>query len=180
MHCDVEAKCLAELNGIASRADKNLILKLDNGSTKLFTSTDDCETVGESCVHTTLVGYLPLQNLFVLSEGRYEGFNSLIVNRHNGELFRITDGVPHFSPNGKRFVVAVLNEQDGLNQVAIYSTNAFPPVREWSHTPNSFAAGFEFVAWNGNDKIELRMVDQKSATTIDHTSGAWKLRPAGG
>ena len=128
VQCDVEAKCLAELHGIARRAGKKLLLKLDSGSTKLFTSTDDCETVGESCVDTSLVGYLPLKHLFVVLERRYEGFNSIVVSRRTGDVFRIADGVPHFSPDGKRFVVVAFDEQDGINLVAIYGTNVFPPI----------------------------------------------------
>jgi hypothetical protein len=180
VRCDVEAKCLAEIHGIARRAGKQLLLKLDNGSTKLFTDTDDCETVGESCVHTSLVSRLPLQHLFVLKEDRYEGFNSIIVSGRTGEVFRIADGVPNFSPDGKRFVVAAFDEQDGINQVAVYGTNVFPPVPEWTYLPKSFMDGFEFVAWRGNNKVELRSVDQKSAATISQTSGGWKLVAAGG
>ncbi len=157
MHCDVEAKCLAELNGIASRGaeQKSMILKLDNGYIKLVHQHGRLRNRRrELRTYNPLVGYLPLQNLFVLSGGRYGGFNSLIINsRPNGELFRITGWGAAFSPNGKRFVVAVLNEQDGLNQVAIYSTNAFPR-SEWSHTPNSFAAGFEVrcLEWERQDR----------------------------
>ncbi|WP_316224491.1 MULTISPECIES: hypothetical protein [unclassified Bradyrhizobium] len=180
VQCDVEAKCLAELHGIAHRAGKQLLLKLDNGSTKLFTDTDACETAGESCVQTSFVSHLPLQHLFVLKEDRYEGFNSIIVSSHTGDVFRIADGVPHFSPDRKRFIVVAFDEQNGINQVAVYSTNVFPPAPEWTYVPKSFMDGFEFVAWSGNHKIELRSVDQKSAATITQTLGGWKLVAAGG
>jgi hypothetical protein len=39
--------------------------------------------------------------------------------------------------------------------------------------------GFEFVAWNGNNQIELRTADHKSAATISRTSASWKLVTAG-
>jgi hypothetical protein len=179
VHCDAEAKCLAKLRGIAGRVGENLSLKLDNGSTKLFTSTDACETAGESCVQTSLVGYMPSQHWFVLSAHYYESYGTILVSRHTGEVFRIEDSVPHFSPDGKRFVVAAFDEQDGINQVAIYGTNAFPPVREWSYKPKSFFPGFEFVAWNGDNQIRLReVVTRKSEATISHTSDGWKLTAA--
>lgn len=121
-----------------------------------------------------------MRHLFVLKEHRYESFNSIIVNGLTGEVFRIADGVPNFSPDRKRFVVAAFNEQDGINQVAVYGTNVFPPVPEWTYVPKSFMDGFEFVAWRGNNKIELRSADQKSTATISQTSDGWKLVAGGG
>jgi hypothetical protein len=180
VHCDVEAKCLAKLRTIASRSGKNLNLKLDNGSTKSFPSTGRCEIAGESCVLTSLVDYRPSQHLFVLSAQYYESTGSIIVNRRTGEVFRIEDAAPHFSPDGKRFVVVAVSEQDGINQVAIYGTSAFPPVLEWSHKPKSFATTFEFVGWNGNDRVKLRTFDQKSDADISYTSTGWRLSPADG
>jgi hypothetical protein len=180
VQCGVEAKCLAKMLGTASRAGKNLNLKLDSGSTKLFTSTDDCETVGESCVHTSLIGYLPSQHLFVLSAKYYESSGSILVSRRTGAAFRIEDAVPHFSPDGKRFVVVAVSEQDGINQVAIYSTSAFPPVQEWSHIPKSWSTTYEFVGWSGNDRVKLRTFEQKTDADISRTSTSWKLTPADG
>ena len=104
VHCDVEAKCLMKLGGIASRSGKNLDLKLDNGSTKSIPSTDDCEIAGEACTLTSLVSYRPSQHLFVLSAKYYESFGSIIVSRRSGEIFRIEDATPQFSPDGRRFV----------------------------------------------------------------------------
>jgi hypothetical protein len=180
MHCDVEAKCLAKLHGIASRSGKSLNLKLDNGSTKAFLSTDQCEVAGESCVLTSLVDYRPLQHLFVLSAQYYESFGSVVVSRRTGEVFRIEDAAPHFSPDGKRFVVVAVSEQDGINQVAIYSTSAFPPVLEWSHIPKSISTIYDFIGWNGNDQIKLRTSNKSSEANISRTSSGWKLAPSDG
>jgi hypothetical protein len=180
MHCDVEAKCLAKLRGIASRSGKNLSLKLDNGSTKSFLNTERCEIAGESCVQTSLIDYRPSQHLFVLSAHYYESFGSIMVSQRTGEVFRIEDAAPHFSPDGKRFVVVAVNEQDGINQVAIYSTSAFPPAPEWSYTPKSFATTFGFVGWNGNDQIKLRTLDQNSEASMSRISSGWKLAPPDG
>jgi hypothetical protein len=175
LHCDVEAECLAKLRGIASRSGKTLSLKLDNGSTKLFTNTADCETA--DCVTTSLADYRPSQHVFVLSASYYEGSGSIIVSRRNGEIFRI-EAAPHFSPDGKRFVAAIFDGLDGINQVAIYRTSSFPPALEWSHTPKSFATGYEFVGWNGNDQIKLQTVEKKTEAGISRTSTGWQLSPA--
>jgi hypothetical protein len=156
-----------------------LILKLDNGSTKSFASTERCEIAGESCTLTSLVDYRPSQGLFVLSAQYYESFASLMVSRRTGEVFRIEDAEPHFSPDGKRFVVVAVNEQDAINQVAVYSTRAFPPALEWSYTPKSWSTTFGFVGWNGNDRVKLRILDQNSEAEISRTPMGWKLAPDG-
>ncbi len=177
VHCDVEAKCLTQLRGIASRSGKNLKLKLDNGSTKSFSSTESCEIAGESCVHTLLADFRPSQHLFVLSAQYYESPGSIIVSRRTGEIFRIEAAAPHFSPDGKRFAVVAVSEQDGINQLAIYNTSAFPPVLEWSQRPKSW---YGFVGWTGNDQVKLRALDQNSEASVSHTSSGWKLAPPDG
>lgn len=176
VHCDVEAKCLAKLRGIASRSGKNLHLKLDNGSTKSFPSTERCEIAGESCRTTSLADYRPSQHLFVLSAQYYESFGGIIVSRRTGEAFRIESAEPHFSPDGQRFVVVAVSEQDGINQLAIYSTRAFPPVLEWRHTPK-YPTMFGFVGWSGNEHVKLRTLNQNSEADISHTSTGWRLAP---
>ena len=177
--CDDEAKCLAKLGGIATRSGKNLDLKLDNGSTKSFVSTDGCEIAGEACSITSLVGYRPSQRWFVLSAQAYESFASIIVSRRTGETFRIEDASPRFSPDGKRFVVVAVSEQDGINELAIYNARAFPPALEWRHTPKSISTMYDFVGWEGNDHIKLRKTNQNSKAKISWTSTGWKLSPAG-
>lgn len=174
VHCDAEAQCLAKLPGIASRSGKNLSLKLDNGSTKLFTSSGGCDATRKGCENTTLVDYRPSQRMFVLFAGSYDSTASIVVSRRTGEVFRIDDAVPHFSPDGKRFAVAAVNGQDGANRVAIYSASAFPPVMEWSETPKSVATAYNFVGWNGNDQIKLRTFDQSTEATISRTPAGWK------
>jgi hypothetical protein len=157
-----------------------LNLKLDNGTTKSFPSTDRCEIAGENCALTSLVDYRPSQRLFVLSGQYYESLGSIMVSRRTGEVFRIEDAAPHFSPDGKRFVVVAVSEQDGINQVAIYSTSTFPPALEWSHTPKSWSTMFGFVSWNGNDQVKLRTLNQNSGANISRTSIGWRLAPADG
>lgn len=178
VHCDVEAKCLAKLSGIASRSGKNLSLKLDNGSTKLFRNTDSCEIVGASCEFMSLLDYRPLQHLFVLSAKYYESYGSLIVSGRTGQVFRVDDAEPHFSPDGKRFVVVAADEQDGEDLVAIFSTSAFPPVQEWSHRPKSLSTMYKFIGWSGNDRVKLRTYERNSDADVSLTSTGWRLTPA--
>lgn len=176
MHCDVEAKCLAKLRGIASRSGRSLNLKLENGTTKQFRSTDACETVGENCRHFFLLDYRPAQHLFVLKVQYYESRASILVSRRNGEAFEIQAAEPKFSPDGTRFAIVAVSEQDGINQLEVYSTSAFPPALEWSHNPKK--SWFDFVAWNGNDQIKLRTFsDNPTPAEMTRTSTGWKLTP---
>jgi hypothetical protein len=179
VQCAVEAKCLARLLGIASRTGKLLSLKLENGQTKLFRNTDKCELVGDSCTIMELVEYRPSQHVFVLSVQYYESSGSTIVSRRSGQVFRIVDAKPHFSPDGKRFAVVAFDNQDGINEVSIFSTRAFPPLLEWRYTPKSFSIGFDFVGWDGNDRVKLSTLDHSEAE-VSRTSTGWRLTPADG
>jgi hypothetical protein len=110
----------------------------------------------------------------------HESTGSIIVSQRTGEAFRIEDAKPHFSPGGKRFVVVAVSEQDGVNEVAVYRTSAFPPVLEWRHFPKSWSTTFQFIGWNGNDRVKLRIFDQKSDADISLTSTGWSINPPDG
>jgi hypothetical protein len=108
-----------------------------------------------------------------------------VVSRQNGKSFEL-EAEPHLSPDGKRFVVVAVDEQNGWERdVAIYSTASFPPLLEWSYRtqkPDEYVT-YSFVSWDGEGRIKLRasgVQDKESETDVRRSSGVWKLRLSNG
>jgi hypothetical protein len=184
--CDKEAKCLADLHGIASRNGDVLNLRLDNGATKTFRSNPKaCDGDAVKCDVTTLIGYMPPQHMFVLRRGGYEIVRYLVVSGQNGKSFEL-EAEPHLAPDGKRFVVVAVDEMNGWERdVAIFSTSSFPPRLEWSYRtqkPDEFAI-YSFAGWDGNGRIKLRVSgaqDKETETDVTRAAEGWKLKLANG
>jgi hypothetical protein len=168
--CDEEAKCLAELHGIASRNGNVLNLRLDNGATKTFRSNPKAcdDNVAEKCNVTTLIGYMPPQHMFVLRQGGYEIVRYLVISGQNGRSFEL-EAEPHLAPDGKRFLVVAVDEMNGWERdVAIFSTSSFPPRLEWSYktqAPDGYAI-YSFAGWDGNGRIKLRVTGAQNTSYI--------------
>lgn len=185
VRCDKEAKCVAELHGMASRSGDVLILKLDNGITKTFRSNRKaCDESAENCELTILIGYMPPQHMFVLKQIGLDIVGFVAVSGQNGKSFQL-EAEPHLSPDGKRFVVVAADEMNGWQRdVAIFSTLSFPPKLQWGYKtrkPDEYAL-YSFLGWDGNGRIRLSVsIDGKEAETdATRTPEGWKLRLANG
>lgn len=146
-----ESICLAALGGLVRRSGALLTIRLENGKTTTIGDPDRCK----SCVEYRLLGYLPARHAIVLSAQFWEWRNYALLDRRSGNLAHL-DGEPHFSPDGKRFVVATrVNEMlpdTNEHLLAVYAASD-PPKLEWSYT-GEFSV-FKFKSWDGNHRINL-------------------------
>jgi hypothetical protein len=176
--CDKEAKCLEQLHGLASRNGDVLSLRLENGDTKTY--EDDsaaCNHAGESCSQTWLIGYLPSHQLFVLCNQGLQVRHCSLISRRDGDAATL-EAQPHFSPDGNRFVVVAADDSNGINDVIIFNSGSFPPLREWIHVPKQPTTTYAFLRWDGNNQVRLRESIGKGDHTdiaLSHTVDGWKL-----
>jgi hypothetical protein len=177
-----EAKCLERLAGLASRHDEVLQLSLLNGRTKIFVHNDYACRRGDTsnCLVTTLSGYYPTLQAFVLERSAYESRKVAYVSRRAGEMITLDD-YPHLSPNGKRFVAVAASEAWAVeNDIALFSTEVDPPKPIWRYKAANYEMWY-FVGWDGDDRIKLQvtMWVRKELKTLDadavRTSKGWQL-----
>jgi hypothetical protein len=179
----LEAKCLQRLAALASRNGDALQLSLLNGRTKTFVDNNDACRRGDTsnCLVTTLSGYYPALQTFVLERSAYESRNVAYVSRRSGETITLDD-YPHFSPSGKRFVAVAASEAwEVENDIALFSTEIDPPKPIWRYKAGKDYEMWNFVGWDGEDRIKLRvtMWVRKELKTLDadavRTSKGWQL-----
>jgi hypothetical protein len=166
----LERECLAQLNGMASRAGDNLRLTLADGRAKTFTDERQaCERhKADKCMLHRLAAYYPTQKLFVIERAAYESSNVVVVSRRTGSITRM-DVRPHLAPSGKRMVAAAAIEAwDVEKEIAIYSVTDSPKL-EWSYKAPDYEM-WEFVSRDGDERVRLSVtlwtVDRSGARVL--------------
>ena len=85
------------------------------------------------CYRYALVGDLPDQHAFIVSEAYYEGESLFLVDDRTGRQTGI-DGIPVFSPDGSRFFIDDDDEaNDHDNNIEIWRRDGDGAVMEWAH-----------------------------------------------
>ena len=83
---ELEAKCLARMNGLASRKDDELRLVLAGGKIKsLLGNHRACDdNDADKCLMYRLGAYYPAQQLFVIEAVQYESYSIVAVSASTG------------------------------------------------------------------------------------------------
>jgi hypothetical protein len=164
------------------RNDSMLMLKLDNGKTKIFKSnTQACEQGPGGCVEYRLVGYIESDRQFVVQVLQYEYSFVNLVSRRNGDVTKLEDW-PHLSPNMRRFVVVAASDAWEIdNTIAIFSAVTDPPRLLWKFpTPHEYEQ-YAFDEWDGEGRVLLRVISKENmATDLKLTAQGWQLRRPNG
>jgi hypothetical protein len=182
-----EKACLTELADVAKRDGHALTLKLKNGKTKVISDTKECDdprALEGDCVRYRLVGHIG-DRQFIMQVLPYECAYVLLVNRRTGEETKL-GGLPHLSPNKKRFVVTgsfAAGECSAEYNVAIFSLAIDPPRLEWRFTaPNDYEEYF-IEGWDGESRVLLQGYAEDSkrkATDLKLTAQGWQLKRPNG
>jgi len=178
---DIEHRCLPKLDGLASRMDGELRLKLEDGSTKTFVDDSAACDRGDAdhCLEHFLTDYYPTQKLFVINRVMWEFSDVQAVSRRTGATITMEDR-PHLSPNGKHFVVAAAGAPDrrpGQYTAGIYGVDRGTLKLAWVYRPTRYEE-WDFVSWEGDDRIRLQVGYEKPATQfaeIRRTVLGWQL-----
>jgi hypothetical protein len=188
VHCGRdESECLKQLGGIVTRDGDHLRLKLANGKTKTFTTTQQaCEAaVYEKCLQYRLTGYYSKYRHFLVDVGFLNhGGTTLLVSGRTGDYIKL-DAALHFSPSGKRLAAVSATEHDGENSIEIWSATSDLPKSEWRYVvPEGEYSLYEFVGWDGDNRLKMRVTTRIGEELYEALSveaiwmnGSWKLMP---
>ena len=162
---DCERRSLAAFRAYAHRINKTtLALTLRTGRKVLLSNPDDCQSAdprpGEGCEYFSLDFYFRQRGLFLISVGRYEWVEWILVNDHTGHQTRLL-GRPIFSPSGREFVVAI--NQGSSSGIAgafeIWDLRSNTPARSFRFEPNAAIPLQGKADWQGDDRIVLSYDD---------------------
>lgn len=175
-----EPDSIAKANGTVTRRGGELLLTTGAG-TVTFSNRDQCGDDGRpfdsrNCEEYIFVRYSPENHGSLVLTGYYEGYDYRWVDDVSGRV-TVLDEQPHFSPNGKSFVVVKATEAYGRNGIWIWAGKG--PRLLWAYEPKEWAL-FSFVSWDGEDAIRLRVETDvqdkpvKSPARLVRTDDGWK------
>jgi hypothetical protein len=184
---ELEAKCLAGMQGLASRKGDELRLSVKRGETKTFTSNSRAcdEQDSERCVKYYLVAYYPDLRIYVVEGNADESNAVFVVGGVDGSTTRLDD-YPHLAPGRKRLATAYGSEvSETKHDIAIYEVEDGRLRLSWSYKAKDYEM-WEFGGWNGDEHVKLRVTSWITGKRGDrelitreaalHLAGAtWKL-----
>jgi hypothetical protein len=154
-----EAGCLRELRGRASRKGDLLTIRLENGTTKTY--RDDPKACknddAQHCISHQLLSYHSEAHVYSIGIQYYEGSSVELLSARTGGVLRLS-GVPHFSPDGSRFVV-IDNDYayGGPYDLGIGSAANGALALEWQKANGEEPLEWRFQRWVDNDHVALRV-----------------------
>jgi hypothetical protein len=179
-----ELDLLRSLHGLAQRGEGVLVLHLADGRMVQIRDARDCggDDADEDvmrCVTHRLIAYLADLHAFLVRNDHWVTYNYSWIDDRTGTATEIED-LPHFSPDGARFVDTKPNQMPGFNGIQLWRLTDGRPALEFQYIPPRFAL-FDFRAWNSDSDVLLDMttyVDRSPVVLPVHllraTSG-WRI-----
>jgi hypothetical protein len=153
-----ESPCILQTKSLAVRRGRSLRLAFRDGTARTYvdSSTKACQSGPyENCRQYLLYDYFPEHKLFLVNVGYYESEDWLLVRQLNGKEEKVV-APPRYSPNKKWLASVYWTEgtDDGNNGIDIVSTSANQAQRSFHYRPSEYEL-WEFVAWDGDDRLSL-------------------------
>lgn len=181
-----EKRCILRTNSSAVRRGDGLQLAFRNGTVRVYRNNwtkNACELGPyENCKLYTLYDYFPNHELFLVNSTYSESNEWLLIRRMNGKEEKIV-APPRYSPTKKWLASVYWTEgtDDGNNGMDIVSTN--PAQRSFHYRPKTEYELWEFVRWDGDDRLVLtvtwRVGDNPELVTwpaeVIRAKGEWQL-----
>jgi hypothetical protein len=185
----VEKEVLKTLPAEVSRSGYALTLRIRNGQSikRTDNTPEEFEEGGYWNISSkpnnayNLVAYN--EDYYILAITYYEGNGAEVINRNNGNSYRIADE-PSFSPDGKRFCVIEGSPygDDPTSGIEIWSVTPTTSRKEWSRKNTSKFHLYDAV-WKNSDSVELYgfctwppSCSEKMEIQLMHIDGEWKYK----
>lgn len=131
-----------------------------------------------SCPRYVLYDYFPEHGLFLINVGYYESEEWVLVRQLNGKEEKIV-APPRYSPDKKWLASVNWSEGPGQNNgIDIVPTALNPALRLFHYRPKDYAL-FEFVRWDGSDRLAMRVTIRPQSTfpvEVVEKNGSWHLK----
>ncbi len=191
-----EPSAIATARGFATREGDTLTIRPAAAPAFSFLDhTAACEAHNvEACESYALMLASPASHALVVQQFLYEGSAFFLIDTSTGRETRLA-GMPAFSPDGRRFLVAPfdLQHDTGPNHLEIWRRDGDGAVLEWAHTfqqahdedpdlPEAYQT--RLISWQGSRlRLQFTTIDgRKWRGSLTDTGTGWHLdakSPAG-
>lgn len=201
LSAELERKCIAQTGSFAARDGDSLHLKFRDGTKRTYQDKPyrdneerscDLDEPYASCRGYLLYDYFPEHQLFLVGVTCWESEEWHLVRRMNGAEELIV-APPRYSPDRKWLAAVHWSEgplspcgpgDNGNNGIDIVPSAPDPATPPFHYRTESYAL-FEFVRWDGNDRLLTRVTlpgatkdsqNQQFPVEVVRESGAWHLK----
>ena len=174
-----DAAAISASGGRANRDHAILVLRTKGKEVRLEDGRCLATVENRACRYRFL-RYENSHHAFVVEASSDQEFDRMLfIGEEDGHITVLPDE-PHFSPDGRRFVVARSCEAfGGFCGLQVWS--AVGPKMLWEHRPTEYAV-YEFTQWQDGQRVALtlttwvdhHLVTEPAALFEDH-SGRWNL-----
>jgi hypothetical protein len=168
-------KCIALAGPLAAMRGETLVLRMDNGSRKVFDNKNGVGA-GEGGFGYGLADFYPSTHMFVVCDHGVDGGHCTAVDGKTGRQLDFGDAVPQFSPDGNWALTAEYPDDEGTDpSFAILDVRGKKPLTVWTSKARktSLLVKAKFVAWDDDKTIRLASPGQKPVFLVQAADGAW-------
>jgi hypothetical protein len=179
---EYEKKCLPLARPFAARHGKQLRLTLRNGAAKTYRDNLEekgCEQSAAGCYDYILYDWFPEHRLFLINMGVQESEDWALVSQLNGREERLI-APPRYSPD-RKWLAAVNYRTHGSyaeSGIDIVPATLSPALPSFHYRPQGRTL-FEFVRWDGNDRLVTKVtVEPEKTFPVDviRENGSWHVK----
>ena len=168
-------KCIALAGPLAAMRGETLVLRMDNGSRKVFDNKNGVGA-GEGGFGYGLADFYPSTHMFVVCDYGVDSGHCTAVDGKTGRQPDFGDAVPPFSPDGNWALTVEYADDEGADSsFAILDVRGKKPLAVWTSKARktSLLVKAKFVAWDDDKTIRLASPGQKPVFLVQAADGAW-------
>lgn len=172
---DDESRCIPLAQPFAERRGDELLLTFRNGAVETYKDAP----AGEDDENYVFYDYFPEHRLFLVNVNHDEAQDWLLISQMDGRKEKIV-APPRYSPDRKWLAsvnwIEALDE--GNNGFDIVSAAFDSPVPSFHYRPSGYAL-FEFVRWESNDRLKMKVTIEAGQTfpvEVVRENDTWHLK----
>ncbi len=181
---DREEAAMQQSGGIVTRRDKQLHVRLTNGTMLVLANNDALDTPNDSFIVYFYKGMLADNQFFVVDVHYYETTTTLLIGVNDGKQYNIINK-PHLSPDGK-FIVTTSASENSAAGVFLWEIQHGKLTERLRYEPTGDeSALFDFERWTGPhsaDIVKLTLCTHrrlgKISVHLTEKNGTWELTQA--
>lgn len=170
-------RCVALAGPLAVMRGGALVLRMDNGSRKIFDNRKGSGAL-EGGFGYGLADFYPSMRIFVVCDHGADGGQCTAVEGRAGRELDFGNAFPRFSPNGSLVLTEEVGE--GETSFTILDVRGKKQRLIWQSKESKIPlpAKATFAAWIDNKTIKLESPDKKPVVLTEGSDGTWSVDAA--
>ncbi|MEH2508968.1 hypothetical protein V1291_000322 [Nitrobacteraceae bacterium AZCC 1564] len=172
--------CVALAGPRAAMRGGTLVLRMDNGSRKIFDNKNGVGALEGGGFGYGLADFYPSTHVFVVCDYGPDAGHFKAIDGKTGRELDFGYASPQFSPDGN-WVLAVEYNDDGMDSsFAIFDVRGDKQLTVWTSKASKtrLPAKAKFVAWTDNKTIKFTSPGKKSVFLTSAPDGTWGVNTA--